>query len=438
MRTDLQEQTPLRLLAVYAHPDDETFCAGGTLAKYAAAGADIMVVSMTQGEAGQIRNAQAATRRTLGQTRAQELQRACQELGVQHALCLNYGDGKLQELEQRTLVGKVTEILRTFRPDVVLTFGEDGAYGHPDHIAVGAATDAAFALAGDPEQFPEQLAAGLSPYTPGRLYHSYFPRNRHLLMDQLVHWLTSCDTRFQGTLDFVHSLVFMAQETTTLGYSSDHVDVRWYPPGFYILEQGEPATSLYLILSGQADEMCNNPDGSLHQLAVIGPGAFFGEEGLADNRQRNSHIIARDSVTCLVLSPGEPTAFAGRGEEARFALHPGQASAERVAATTHIDVSAYVHRKMAAMAAHRTQCPTRTDLFPETIVRELFAHEYFVRMYPRMEMETELCPTAPMRNHTLDEATTRFAAKARRHAAMTYAGAAEGAFLLNIMTSVRG
>jgi LmbE family N-acetylglucosaminyl deacetylase len=436
MRTALQEQTPLRLLGVYAHPDDETFCAGGTLAKYAAAGADILVVSMTQGEAGQIRNAQAATRRTLGQTRAQELQRACQELGVQHALCLDYGDGKLKELEQRTLIGKVTEIIRTFRPDVVLTFGADGAYGHPDHIAVGAATDAAFARAGDPEQFPEQLAAGLSPYTLGRLYHSYFPRSRHLLMDSLVRWLTSCDTRFQGTSGFVHGLVFMAHAATTLGYSSDHVDVRWYPPDFCILEQGEAATSLHLILSGQADVMCDNPDGSLDQLAVIGPGAFFGQDGLADNRQHTSHIIARDSVTCLVLSPGEPTAFAGRGQEARFAVHPGQAGAERVAATTRIDVSAYVHRKMAAMAAHRTQCPMRTDLFPETIVRELFAHEYFVRMYPRLE--TGLCPATPMRAHTPGNATTHVSAKALRHAAMTYAGAAQGAFRRNTVTSVRG
>lgn len=437
MRTALQKQTPLRLLGVYAHPDDETFCAGGTLAKYAAAGADIMVVSMTQGEAGQIRNAQAATRRTLGQTRAQELQRACQELGVQHALCLDYGDGKLQDREQRMLVGKVTEMIRAFRPDVVLTFGEDGAYGHPDHIAVGAATDTAFVLAGDPEQFPEQLATGLAPYTPGRLYHSYFPRNRHLLMDQLVRWLTSCDTRFQGTLDFIHGLVFMAYETTTLGYSSDHVDVRWYPPGFSILEQGEPTTSLYLILSGQADVMCDNPDGSLHQLAVIGPGAFFGEEALAYNRQCNAHIMARDSVTCLILSPGEPTAFAGRGQEARFAVHPGQASAERVAATTSIDVSVYVHRKMAAMAAHRTQCPIRTDLFPETIVREFFAHEYFVRIYPYIEMETELCPTVPTRDHTPDNATTHFSSKAFTHAAMTYVGPAEGAFLLDTMASAR-
>jgi hypothetical protein len=257
-------------------------------------------------------------------------------------------------------------------------------------------------------------------------------------MDHLVRWLTSCDTRFQGTLDFVHGLVFMAHETTTLGYSSDHVDVCWYPPGACIIEQGEPATSLYLILSGQADVMCDNPDEGLHQLAILGPGAFFGEEGLAGNQQRNTHVIARDSVTCLVFSPGEPTAFAGRGAEARFAVHPGQASTERVAVTTRIDVSAYVRRKMAAMAAHRTQCPIRPELFPEAIVRELFAHEYFVRIYPRMEMETELCPTAPMRDHTPGNATTHVSAKALRHAAMTYAGAAEGHFLLSTLTSVRG
>src|SRR5215467_3932274 len=91
----MTNQRTLRLLGVYAHPDDETFCAGGTLAKYVAAGAEAMVVSMTQGEAGQIRDAQAATRRTLGQVRAEELRRACQELGVQHVRCLTYGDGTL-------------------------------------------------------------------------------------------------------------------------------------------------------------------------------------------------------------------------------------------------------------------------------------------------------------------------------------------------------
>ena len=77
MQRTMTDRKPLRLLGVYAHPDDETFCAGNTLAKYATAGAEVMVVSMTQGEAGQIRDAYAATRRTLGEVRVAELCRAC-------------------------------------------------------------------------------------------------------------------------------------------------------------------------------------------------------------------------------------------------------------------------------------------------------------------------------------------------------------------------
>src|SRR5690349_458211 len=134
---------PPRILGVFAHPDDESFCAGGTLAKYVAAGAEAMVVSATRGDAGQIRDARAATRRTLGQARERELAAACERLGVQHVRCLDYGDGTLKHVEQETLTRDVAEIIRSFRPDVVITFGEDGAYGHPDHIAISTATTAA-------------------------------------------------------------------------------------------------------------------------------------------------------------------------------------------------------------------------------------------------------------------------------------------------------
>jgi LmbE family N-acetylglucosaminyl deacetylase len=171
-----------RLLGVFAHPDDECFCAGGTLAGYAAAGAEAMVVSATRGEAGQIRDTRGATRRTLGQVRASELARACSRLGVRHSVCLDYGDGRLKDVDQWVLTREVARIIRAFQPDVVLTFGEDGAYGHPDHIAIGRATAAAFALAGDAACFPEQLAAGLGPHRPARLYHSRFPRGRILFV----------------------------------------------------------------------------------------------------------------------------------------------------------------------------------------------------------------------------------------------------------------
>src|SRR5216683_7150442 len=169
MNNILAIQDSKRILGVFAHPDDESFCAGGTLARYVASGAEVMVVSATRGEAGQIRSAGVATRRTLGQVREQELYLACQRLGVQHSVCLDYGDGMLQEVDQDVLIGEIVEIICSFRPDVVITFGPDGGYGHPDHIAISAATTAACAVAAQ------------DGHAAPRLYHSRFPRRRLLL-----------------------------------------------------------------------------------------------------------------------------------------------------------------------------------------------------------------------------------------------------------------
>jgi LmbE family N-acetylglucosaminyl deacetylase len=382
-----------RILGVFAHPDDETFCAGGTLAKYVAAGAEAMVVSATRGNAGQIRDAQLATRRTLGQVRERELQQACAQLGVQHAMCLDYGDGTLKDIDQAVLIQHVTQITREFRPDVVITFGEDGAYGHPDHIAISMATTAAFTRAGDPAMFPEQLAAGLAPHSPHSLYHSHFPRSRMLLMKRLVHWLVGHDQRFRGTIDFVQAMLLLAEETSMLGYSSDHFDVQWYPAGFYIIEQGEPSTTLYLILSGEAEVLGEDPDGTLHKLVHLGPGSFFGERGLAHRKPRSAHVVAVSSLTCLVFSPGEPTAFAGRGQSANLdlamAISQGEAAAQS-GATTCIDVGEYIEQKIAAIGSHRTQYPIDKDMFPLSMLQEMMGREYFVRVSPRPELEAEL------------------------------------------------
>jgi LmbE family N-acetylglucosaminyl deacetylase len=377
---------------VFAHPDDESFCAGGTFAKYAAAGAEIMVVSATRGDAGQIRDARAATRRTLGRVRERELRLACERLGVQHAACLGYRDGALKDVEPEALARDITRIVREFQPDAVITFGPDGGYGHPDHIAIGAATTAACALAGDASAFPEQLDAGLMPHTPAALYYSYFPRSRLLLHERLVQWLVAQEQRFRGSFDFIHALLLLTQETSVLGYTSDHVDLQWYPNGFYIVEQGEPANRLYLILSGVAEVIREEADGVLRSVAQLDPGAFFGEEGLAHGRPRNAHVVARDSVTCLVFAPGAPTAFAGRGANANQDLDI--AAAEAVAlpsqVTALLDVSAYVDRKIAAIAEHRTQYPIDPSILPLAMLQEMMGREYFVRVNPARELETEL------------------------------------------------
>src|SRR6266542_3751558 len=232
-----------RLLGVFAHPDDEVFCAGGTLAKYASQGWEAMVVSATRGQSGQIRDASAATRRTLGQVREEELREACAILGVQHALCLDYMDGDLAVVDRRMLSDDVFRIARDFRPDVVITFGPEGAYGHPDHIAISEATTEAFrrARVDSPAEGPHGSA-------PSRLFQSHFPRSRLLLLDRLAKWLVEANTVFKGSADFVHALSLFAQESTTLRYVSDAIEIEWFPPGIYILEQGEPAKSLYPIL----------------------------------------------------------------------------------------------------------------------------------------------------------------------------------------------
>ncbi len=380
---------PARLLGVFAHPDDETFCAGGTLARYADQGCEAMVVSATRGEAGQIRDATRATRRTLGEVRERELEAACAALGVRHVRCLDYHDGTLADVDRAELSAAVLGVMAAFSPDVVITFGDDGAYGHPDHVAMSQATTEAFFRATTELDRP-----------PARLYHSHFPRSRLLLVDRLARWLVELNARFKGGDDFGQALSLFAEETTTMRYANDFIDVNWFPPGVTILEQGEPANSLYLVLTGEVDVVREADDGSRQWLARLGPGEFFGEVAVASGGVRTADVVAVDAVTCLVLSPSAPTAFAGRGTEARYLSAPGPGpgtigNGPTETATTAVDVSAYVDRKIRALAAHRTQFPIDHAMFPESMLREMFGTEYFVRMHPPVEPESELFSVSP-------------------------------------------
>jgi Cyclic nucleotide-binding domain len=167
--------------------------------------------------------------------------------------------------------------------------------------------------------------------------------------------------------------------------------VQWYPAGFSIVEQGEPATKLYLILSGEAEAIHEEADGTLRPLRRLGPGQFFGELGVAYGRPRSAHVAAVDSVTCLVFSPAQPTAFAGRGGGANLDLDAVVASSEEAigaGATTCIDVRDYVERKVAAIAAHRTQYPIATDILPLAMLQEMIGREYYVRISPPRQLES--------------------------------------------------
>lgn len=385
-RTDAGDgrQASERVLGVFAHPDDEVFVAGGTFAKYAAAGAEVMIVSATRGQAGQIRDARVATRKTLGQVREQELRTACAMLGVRHVACLDYMDGQLAAADRDALVASVVDVMREFRPTIVITFGEDGAYGHPDHVAISAATTHAFEL------LYGSASADTAWRTRPRLYHSHFARSRMLMLDRLARWLVSLETRFRGGSEFVQSLSLFAEESTTLRYASDFMEVKWFPSGTYIIEQGEMGKSLYLIISGEVEVVDETPEGESRPIIRLGPGHFFGERALVTHGPRSAHVIAVDTVTCLVFSPSAPTLFAGRGPSAG-ASDEERADAWRAReASACIDVSQHLDQKIAAIAAQRSQFPIKPELFPRSMLEEMLGREYFVRMLPAPAMESEL------------------------------------------------
>lgn len=123
------------LLVIVAHPDDEVLVAGGTLAACAEMRTPTGVVCMTRGEDGPISDPALATRDELAATRVRELDAACAVLGVDWVKCYRRGDGCLRWSDRSAIVGQLTRVLDARRPSAVVTFGDDGLYCHPDHIA---------------------------------------------------------------------------------------------------------------------------------------------------------------------------------------------------------------------------------------------------------------------------------------------------------------
>ncbi len=119
------------LLVVTAHPDDESFPMGGTIAKYAAEGGRVVLVSATRGEAG----IPGLSTRETAKLREAELRAAAQTLGVNRLEFLDYVDGEFDRADEAQVIAKLLVIFHQENPDVVITFGPDGISGHPDHVA---------------------------------------------------------------------------------------------------------------------------------------------------------------------------------------------------------------------------------------------------------------------------------------------------------------
>jgi len=159
------------MLCVTAHPDDECFAFGGALVLAAERGIETSVVCFTDGKAASNRGA-AKTGAELGAMRREEFAAACKLLGVTHTEMLPYEDGQLEYANFHQAAGLLVEWMRRWKPDVVLTFGLDGAQNaHADHTMVSCFTSAAFRWAARPGRYPEQLEHGLESHTAKRLYH---------------------------------------------------------------------------------------------------------------------------------------------------------------------------------------------------------------------------------------------------------------------------
>ena len=161
-----------RIACVFAHPDDETFCVGGTIAKYAAAGIRTDLFCATNGDAGKNSSVPVSSREELAAIRIEETRAAARILGIASIEFPGYGDGTLHTLEPTALIGDVVSFLRRTRPTIVIGFGPEGApTGHRDHQAMSRVVTAAFFLSGLRTAFAEQIAGGLEPYSAARLYY---------------------------------------------------------------------------------------------------------------------------------------------------------------------------------------------------------------------------------------------------------------------------
>jgi len=174
------------MLLTFAHPDDESFGMGGTIAKYVDDGVEVYLLCTTNGDAGTIPEAMRGQYDTIADLRLAELDCASAKLGFQDVFKLGYKDSGMMgtaanedpecswyvwQNNPDELTRQIVTVMRQIRPQVVVTFNEYGGYGHPDHIAVQQATVAALDKVND----ATFQTGDLLPYQPQKLYYTHLP-----------------------------------------------------------------------------------------------------------------------------------------------------------------------------------------------------------------------------------------------------------------------
>lgn len=161
-------------MAVLAHPDDESLGFGGTLASYAAEGVETYLVTATRGERGRHGESRSNFPAQLGALREAELQEASKVLGLSEVCILGYPDGALDQVDPSEAAARIAAHLRRLRPHVVLTFGPEGGYGHPDHIAISQLTAAAIVRAAG----SQDAQSGGPPHQVSKLHYMAWTKGK--------------------------------------------------------------------------------------------------------------------------------------------------------------------------------------------------------------------------------------------------------------------
>ncbi len=252
------------LMTVHAHPDDETIGTGGSMAKYVAEGDRVVLVTCTRGEMGEIVVPELDTEenhRRLGDLRAGELEAAMSVLGVTEWENLGYRDSGMMgthgnhdprsfwRADLDEAIGRLTWLVRRDRPHVMTTYNEFGGYGHPDHIRTHYVAVGAFARAGDPAWYPEQLApefggsgaaleaGGVALWSPAKLYLQALPASLRMAMRERLEaagqrsfWSPPDDATPEQVAEheaWLAKMLVPDEAITTQIDISDFIDAKW-------------------------------------------------------------------------------------------------------------------------------------------------------------------------------------------------------------------
>jgi LmbE family N-acetylglucosaminyl deacetylase len=198
-----------KILSVLAHPDDESFGMGGTLALYAQQGVEVHLICATRGEAGEVDPEFLEGYQSIAERREDELRCAANYLGLKKVHFLEYRDSGMQGSEDNNhpdafinaplevVTEQVVNYIREIKPQVVLTFDPVGGYHHPDHIHIQKVAVQAFHAAGDPNYAPN----GKQPYQPEKLYYHVFPRNLVRILIKVLKFFRKDTTKFGRNKD---------------------------------------------------------------------------------------------------------------------------------------------------------------------------------------------------------------------------------------------